>query len=257
MSNTTASLITKPQLAGMSPDEARIYTELVREPGTHLQLSRRTAINRTKVYRIVSDLQQRGLVVSRSDDRGVALTPGDPTMLNLDITVQEQVLKDRRNALCQATALLDQLQTARDVFSVYTYEGSEGMKQMQWHELKARGELLALGNVTVEQVVGDRAWSERFRAKTAEKGYVIKEIINRSYDNPRFTEQDEYMRQYESRIIPFNELPIETPIVMYNDTVSIYRLEPTRKFGLEITSSVYAATMRHIFEHYWKVASPS
>ena len=243
------------QNAGMTAEEAVLYTELAKEPMSHLQLSRRTSINRTKVYRLIANLQLRGLVATRSDDRGKFLIASDPSMLNLDIAEQERQLDLKKHALGEVTSLLGKLQDVANLFSVYTYEGPNGMKQMQWHELQAKGEVLVLGNTTVEELVDDREWSERFRARTAGIGYRTREIINRPYENPQFSDQKDYMELYSGRMIPFEMLPIETPIIIYNDTVSIYYRDEGKKFGVEIVSAIYASTMRHIFEHYWELGT--
>ena len=46
---------------GLSSDESRAYIALLEKPLSHLELARKTGINRTKIYRIADDLEKRVL----------------------------------------------------------------------------------------------------------------------------------------------------------------------------------------------------
>lgn len=239
----------------MDSEEAQIYAELVKAPATHLQLSRQTNINRTKIYRLVSQLEKRGLVMRKSDDQGTFLIAGDPTMLEIEIAARENKIQKQKNAINQLKPMIDMMRGQdQSAFAVYTYEGNEGMKQMQWHELKAKDEVLVLGNVTVEQLVSSRSWAERYRMHVAQAGYQTREIINSPYKNPKFTDCEEFWSTFKGRTISKKILPISTPVIIYNHTVATYQLSEREKFGIEIVSKAYVETMRHVFEHYWNLA---
>jgi predicted DNA-binding transcriptional regulator len=258
MMDIKIALTDKLQAAGMAREEAHVYAELIKEPTTHLQLSRRTGINRTKVYRLVGELEKRGLVNRKADDSGTVLVAGDPAMLEIAIANEEKRIAGQRQALSQVKPMFDMMSAPdASAFAVYTYEGHEGMKQMQWHELKARGELLMLGNVTVEQLVGNRAWAERFRARAATAGYTVRELINVPYETAKFTNNEAFLRHYVARTTPKTELPINTPMMIYNNTVATYQCSGQERFGVEIISQSYAETMRHVFEHFWATAAPT
>lgn len=240
----------------LTQDEAKLYLEALRRPGNHAQLSQRTGINRTKVYRLVDALEKRGLIVRSSDDRGLFLNAADPVTLELLLIDQEEKLLKQRGAFSRLETALNGLDKRREAsFIVHTYDNFEGMKQMQWHELKTKGELLVLGNVTVEQLVGSHAWAERFRALAAEANYKTRELINQPYAAMPFTSCHKFLSLYEGRNISEDQLPINTPIVIYNDTVATYHLGNRGNFGIEIISRVYAKTMRSIFEHYWAIGA--
>lgn len=177
-------------------------------------------------------------------------------MLNIGLSEREQQIKKNRSALNEATALLDNYRESQDIFSVYTYEGSEGMKQMLWHELRTAGELVVLGNINVDQLVGDHYWAERFRGKVVDTEYKIREIVNDPY-SPPLTNQLAYLQIFDKRVVPFDFLSVETPMTIYNDTVGIYHIKADKPFGLEIVSKVYATTMLNIFNHYWSLATRS
>lgn len=260
MVNTFIELTTQLRQAGMTKDEALLYANLIQAPATHLQLSRVANMNRTKVYRVIADLEEQGLVTRRSDDRGMFLIASDPLFLDEQITKREIETSMQRTALERAKILLPAL--AADIstndFAVYTYEGAEGMRQMQWHELQTEGILYAMGYLTYEELIGSRSWAEKFRERVADKGYDTYEIISRlpaNYD-PHFTESESFLEHYKGRTLSSSVLPIFAPMVMYNDTVAIYQIESERKFGIEIVHAGYAKTMRKMFEQYWAIAEP-
>jgi DNA-binding MarR family transcriptional regulator len=242
---------------GLSGDEARIYLELLREPTTHLKLAHATGINRTKVYRLADDLEKRSLVAKRVDDRGTFLVATDPSQLEIGLIDQEDAIKQKREAFTQLVPMLALFkQPDAKNFVVNTYDGSDGFKQMLWHELKTHGEELILGCGTIEDVVSDAGWAEKHRHMTVEAGYTIREIINVGDKDEPFTANKEFMTRYTHRVIPSDILPLGQQMCIYNDTVAIYHWRHDQKVGLEIISAPFATMMRDVFEMYWQKATP-
>lgn len=239
----------------LSNDEALLYIELLEKPNTHLQLARSTGINRTKVYRLAEQLERRGLILRRTDDRGTFLVASDPNALEIELSSEEAALKRRRKVLKEA---IPQLRTfykdAKNPFVIHTYEGVDGFKQMQWHELQTKDELLTFGNTTLEDMVNDRYWTDRMRERTVERGYRLREIYNESGRRPDFTTNADFLALYEARHVSENELPVATPMVIYNDTVAIYQTTDGKRVGVEIINEGFARTMKSVFELYWKAA---
>lgn len=243
--------------AGMSRDEAVVYTELTKAPSTHLKLSRTTGISRTKVYRITAKLEKLGIIIRRSDDRGKFLVAGDLEPLNEEVKRQQLAAETRRKALEKAVQAAPLLALdAENDFVVHTYTGIEGMRQMQWHELKAKKDLLALGYITYEELAGSHQWAEAFRARVAAAGYRTRELIGRmppSFE-VHFTQVTGYAERYAARRLVADDLPVHAPMVIYNNTVAIYQVDTERPFGVEIIHPGFAKTMACIFEQYWSRA---
>lgn len=254
--NNTDNILVKLRKLGLSLDEAKVYVELLREPSTHLRLSHTTGINRTKVYRLISELEKKSLVSKRTDDRGTFLTASDPSALEVRLVSQEEKVKQQRNTFTQLLPSLKALTSdAKRAFVVQTDEGIEGLKQMVWHELKAIGEMLTFGGQTIEDIIQDHRWSEKHRALTVEAGYTLREIMNPDIDKSTFTNNQEFMKNhYRYRMLPSSVIHFNEQIVIYNDTVAIYHWREDKKVGAEIISKTYANMMRSIFEYYWQIA---
>lgn len=240
---------------GFTEAQALVYYELTRRgPLTHLQLSRITGISRTKTYRIVETLLAKGVVVKKTDDDGTAITVNGHTTLELILIAEAEKLQALQNAYKHVQPLLNELVAQGQPplkFSLRTYDGVIGFKQMLWNELRTQGELLAFGDGTLEDLVGSRNWAEKQRAFTVEKGYRIREIANSPIvptENRAFTDK------ITTRRIDEATLPLKHQITIYNDTVSTYCWRDGQKTGLEIINKPYAQTMRAMFERYWDLA---
>jgi len=245
---------------GLSPDEATIYLKLLKAgTSTHLRLSRETGITRSKVYRLVESLEQQGLVSRYIDDTGRFITPSEPENLTIRLAIQEAQLKERRDVLRSVVPQLARLTGVRGnkFFSIRAYEGVDGFRQMLWHELKTKGEMLVLGGATIEELAPNPRWAERHRAGTITAGYYIRELLNEARWDLDFTKHSAFAEVYGQRHIDKETLDLTTQIVIYNDTVSTYHWRHDQKVGFEVISKEYANTLRQVFEFYWRMARPA
>lgn len=255
MSDNKDKILEQLQQLQLTQEEGKLYLELLRGPNTHLRLSTITGINRTKVYRLVENLEKRSLISRRVDDRGTFLIAADPATLEVSIVTTEEQVKQQREIFTQVLPLLESMKSQDNrSFVVRTYEKIEGLKQMCWHELKARGELLSMGGQTIEELIENHRWAEKHRNATVESGYQVREILNHDIDLPTFTNNAQYIQRYHSRQLHSNHVYFNEQVIIYNDTVAIYHWREEQKVGVEIVSPSYANMMRNIFEHYWQLA---
>lgn len=242
----------------LSAEEAKLYLELLKKPASHLELARATGINRTKVYRLADQLEKRSLVSLRTDDRGTFLEAADPATLEVELVTQEEKLKQQRalfgQVLPSLTKLKDQGETNPDNFVVNTYEGVDGFKQMLWHELKTKDELVMLGSGAIEDLGPSKRWAEKHRDMTVKANYKVRELLNPGKKDESFTKNTEFMDGYTKRLLPADILLLEHQITVYNDTVGTYCWRGEQKVGYEVINKAYADMMRQIFENYWEMA---
>ena len=254
MDNKNGILLSLNKL-GLSGDQAKVYIYLLESgASSHLDISRKTGINRTKIYRIIDDLEKLSLVTVNISDEGKKILPASPKNLEVQIKTEESRLDAKKTALEMSLPKLNKLFNKEDSslkFVVNTYEGVSGLKQMLWNELKTKGELLVFGSGTIEDLVGSRNWAEKHRAKTVDANYKIREINNHGKKPADFTKNSDFYTNFERRYIGEDILNIDQQIIIYNDTVAVYHWRDDQKVGLETINKAYADTMRQMFESYW------
>lgn len=259
--HNTSALLGRLKFLGLDADEATLYIELLRQPMTPLRLSRRTGVERTKVYRLISNLEKRSLVTRRTDDSGVSLVAADPSTLEVALVAREETLKRQRSAFNELLPALQDLQAQEDsLINIRTYEGQEGMRQMAWHDLQRRSSLLVMGGGLLEEMTGSSRWAERYRQRAAELGQPIRCLCNEpENDVPTSTKSMRYLELYSSRMVPREVLDLDyNQITIYDDTVAVYHWRENQKVGIEVINTFYAQTMRQLFEMGWQWSgSPS
>lgn len=247
------------QKLGLTQDEIEIYLALLHAPSAPLSLSRQTGIKRTKIYSLLDSLEKRSLIARQTDERGTYFVVTETTNLGIELSEREIQLKEQQRTFHQIMPMLDALRGAggSQPFVVRTYENTEGLKQMLWHELKARGELLSFGGGDIEELIPDPAWAAKQRERVVKAGYRVREIINSETDLPTNIENHGYLQLYNCRGISAQIVSLEDQIIIYNDTVAIYNWRHDYKVGVEIISKTFANTMRSTFEYFWKLTEPT
>jgi len=242
----------------LSRDEAKLYLALLKSPQTHLELARVTGVNRTKVYRLADQLEKRSLISSQTDDRGTFLVAADPSTLEVELVTQEETLKNKRAIFKQLLPTLTDIKKQGASgplnFIIHTYEGVEGFKQMLWHELKAKNEVLVFGSGAIENLVPSKRWAEKHRAMSVEAAYKVRELLNPGKKGENFTKNTAFMKAYSKRYITEDILLMDHQIVVYNDTVATYCWQDGQKVGYEIINKAYATMLRQMFESYWQLS---
>jgi sugar-specific transcriptional regulator TrmB len=255
--NSKRHLIAELRALHLTDDEATLYTALLREPSTHLQLSRATGIDRAKIYRLAEKLEKRSLISRHTDDRGTFLAASSPSQLEIELMSQEEELQQQRQVLHdllpQLTALKNK--TGQKAFVVRTYEGEEGFKQMLWHELQAKEEILILGDSPLEDLVSKSRWTERYRERVSQTTLHVRAVFHS--DPGEFTKHAVYKNQTNiRRFLDPSIVRLSNQVAIYNDTVATYHVG-SEKIGVEVINAAHANLMRDVFRRYWGLSKSS
>lgn len=254
MLNNKRALTNQLHALGLSVDEARIYLELLKGPSTHARLAKATGVNRTKVYRVADQLENRSLLTKRVDDRGLMLVAAEPSVLEAALLAEETALEHKRAVF---RALVPQLESTvgnAGETTVHTHAGTTGFRQMLWNELRTKDTLRTLGGCLLEDLVPDPRWAERYRARVAAAAYSIRELVNLDDPHEPVTKVESYLRRYTCRRVPDTVLALDRHIAIYNDTVAMYSWRSDPRVGFEVVDHDYATMMRQVFDHYWSMA---
>jgi len=246
----------KLNLLGLTDNQAEIYLLLLKQGLTSLlELSRRTTINRTTIYRIVEDLKQLNLVEEVLDDRGAKVKAVQPENLQLLLTQKETELTGLKNNLSD---LINDLSAIKDQPSPSTqvvyFRGQSGLKQLLWNILKTKGESVGYGYADWNQSVG-KEFAEKLRAERVKRQIFDREIQNTDQAGPmsEWTKIKDYGQVYQARFLPRKIIDIKHDTYIYNDVFAFFNFIGDELFGIEIHNQEIAKTQKQIFEVLWKI----
>lgn len=241
------------QELGLSEEEAMLYIFLLENgPKTHLEISRETNLNRSKIYRISEKLTQKNILEESNTAWGKKIKAAPAENLELLIKADEEKLESRKRKLPNLITTLSSISSSiPGKFEVIHYKGIEGLKQMLWNDLKAK-EVLAFGYQSTNDFVGKK-FADTLREKAVRRKVHYKEIGNETNDDNSYNSALGWEKVFEYRQIDEKVLKIQQTIEIYNNTVAILNWINGDLAGIEIISDEYANLMRQIFNFFWNL----
>lgn len=239
---------------GLTVDEVGVYLNLWEiGSSTVLVLSRRFNLARTKVYRILDKLISLGLVIVKLGGRGKIFEASNPKQLGMLVDKKEQEALSLKKNLTELQQKLEELgKIGREESKVLYYQGLEGLKQVTWNSLRAKGELLTL-EIKDMDAFFDHEYAENLRIKFVERKINIRTLTN-AIKIPSWTEVAGAVQLWEIRHIPEKQLKVKFEILIYNDVYAMYRYHGREIFCVEIYNQELAEMQRQLFEYMWQKA---
>lgn len=243
---------------GLGEKEAAAYLTLLRQGElTPLELSRETKINRTTLYRVLEELEERGLVKKALGYKTTSYQASPPEAIRAMLSQREAELGELQEAVGPLITQLTQLQEEQvSPTKVFYYHGRQGLRQLLWNTLSAKDEVVGLGYADWNAGVG-RRFAEKIRAEYVSRGLRGRELLNEGFIDKKFsfTDNREYVKKYyEHRVIPKKTMVINYDTYIYNDVFAFYHIFQGELFGVEIHNAEIARTEKQIFEILWKMA---
>ena len=252
------------ELFGLSASEAQVYLTLL-ECGwvTVLDLSRKIAIKRPTLYRIIEELVKKGMIEVKIGDKTTYYTAASPDQLTTLITEKEQKLADIKTL---SLPLINELKILKQIrpqeTDVIFYRGKRGMEYALIQEFKEQ-------NGTVFIFDTDRWWgivkdkfSGSIRERIVDNNITLYEFHNEVVYQPipkslevSWTKNKQYLaHHYFHRLLPKKVLDITQDIVIFNDTTHFYGVKSKELFVIEIKDSDLAEMFKCMFKMYWNMA---
>lgn len=252
MSDITDTIISLLSSLNVTESEAKIYLALVEGRGhTALALSRTTGIARTRTYRLLTRLVASKLVVTRVGSRGQEYVATPPEQLDSLLLDAEHALASLKQTLPQLQDSLRHLgQQGSKSSQVLYYQGLEGLKQVTYNSLRAKGELLTyeIGNLD--------SFLTHSEAEQLRHRFVANKIHTRTLTNQveiaAWTDVVAMVSTYwQIRHLSPTAAPFQFEILIYNDVYCMYRYHKPDVFCVEIHSQELADMQRQLFEYLW------
>ena len=257
MSEKIDNTITKLSSLGLTEQEGEIYLAILQGRGdTALPISRHLGLARTKVYRLLDSLISKKMVITKLGDRGSRFLATPPDDLSI-------ILEDRQHKLDQLKSSLPSLQdtlaslasSTKDSSQVLYYHNLDGIKQITYNSLRAKGELLTYELGLMDSFMS-HAEAEKLRDRFVDNKINIRTLTN-LVKMDAWTDNAEMVSKYwEIRHLPPQGKPFQFEILIYNDVYCLYRYTEGVAFAVEIHSQELADMQRQLFEYLWSGAKP-
>lgn len=256
-------LIVKDFLAqlGYSKDEISIYLSLVENgPSTLLKVSKNSSIERTKLYRIIDSLIQKGIVEEIPAYKRKTIKAADLNTIDFLVRKkQAEAFSLRENFLNFSDAITNLSKNSDSKVNVTYYRGVEGMKQMIWHLTNCDGFYRTYSYRFWNDIIGDKFTLELNKIML-EKKFKVHDLYSDQY----FEYKKKWMETrgkkpsgdwsfWNARFISEKIVTINQNVDIYNDIVAYSYWDDEDIFGVEIQNKRIADMQKQIHDCLWKL----
>lgn len=232
-------------------------------PLTILEIARKAQIERTRLYRLIDELGQKGLVEEVPNYKRRTLQAA--SLSTLELMVKEHRLKSEELTTTFPTFInaLHSMTPGLSSNNVVYYHGREGIRQMTWHLLRTKGIYYSYSYRFWDDLLG-----EQFSLSLNEEMVKIKLKVHDLYSDQYFAYRKDWLKRHghkplgdwswwKSRFISEKILKIDQNIDIYNDVVAYYHWEGDETFGVEIYNQRIAEFHKQMHNLVWTMAKPT
>lgn len=244
---------------GLTQQEAEVYVALYKQGvRTPLWVAQVTGLNRTTSYRVLGDLTKKGFVKQALDYKSTSFVANPVESFRFLLSQKETEVQKLKQHLAPLENMIGQLPEIPDTGStkVFYFKGVSGLRQLLWHTLEAKDDVVGFGYADWNAGIGKR-FAEKIRAEYVERNLHAKELLNDDQVDEEYSYTDikDYPHaHYEHRAISKKSFVIHHDTYIYNDVFAFYHIYRGELFGVEIHNAEIATTQRQIFDLLWKQA---
>lgn len=244
---------------GFEPEIADIYLALhAYGPQTISALARNSKVERTKIYRSIDVLLESNLIEVETQSKRGIMKAAPIANIHILLAQKEQDLRSLQDELGLIEQVLARNSLSNPVTRVQFYSGVEGLRQMQWNQTKATGELLSIIDEPLQEALG-KAFTLRWAEAMNQNAQPLRMIVS-----PRFKELNtawfkrekigEITQNITSRVIEPDVFAITSNTDIWDDVVAYYNWKDGECYGIEIYNKDIANSQRIFFEMLWQQA---
>lgn len=246
---------------GLSEKQAQVYAALVELGGAFpSQISEKTRLNRTTVYKILTDLSIKGLINEITKRNKLFYQIENPNRLLRFAKTQVSLAEDR---LQKAEKLIPDFEGLYQMLTnkpgIRYFEGVDGVTLL-YEDMVAsdkKYEMLAWSNAKELERVLPNKFFEDFRRSKERIGITTRGIVPDTDQDKQFNER--FFSGYKKGAVPHlryviaEQFPFKGEITVYGSTkIAIVNLNKEYLTGLIIEDETIHEMMRMIFELSWK-----
>ena len=254
----TAAIRTYFAKLGLEREIADLYLALhANGPQTISALSRSAHVERTRIYRLIDKLLASNLIEMETRSKRGIIKAAPIANLHILINQKEQELRALQDELELVEQVLARNSLSSPATRVQFYHGPEGIRQMLWNELQAKGTLLGYHYQILDSGVGN-TFMHRWAAEVEKRGLKRQVMFGEAYvDSWRArTPGGHRIKGIEYHYLPAEALAITHSCDVYGDTAAYYNWQDGEVFGIEIHNKQIAAAQRYLLQGLWAQSRP-
>ncbi len=192
--------------------------------------------------------------MTRLGDRGARFTTSAPETLSQILANRESALARLKSSLPSLQSHLTELSTSTpDKSRVLYYHGLDGIKQVTYNSLKAKGELFTYELSTMDAFMS-HAEAEKLRQRFVDNQVFVRTLTPVTHMDPWTDVTAMVKNWWEIRHLAPLDKPFQFEILIYNDVYAMYRYTGGEAFCVEIHSQELADQQRQLFGYLWSSA---
>jgi hypothetical protein len=244
----------------LEPEIADLYLALhAHGPQTISQLARTSGVERTRIYRLMDELEASSLVEVEAEANRNLIKAAPIGNVRLLITRQEQELKSLQTELETMEQMFAPASLTSPATRVQFYRGPEGVKQMFWNQTRAHGEIVSILHKNM-QASTQSNFFERWVEKSNRRNLRFRGIIGDDFIASQrqwySRRQNERLKNWQARYVDPATFRITHGLTVYDDITSYFNWKDSEVFGIEIYNPEITATQRGLFELLWQQSRP-
>ena len=241
---------------GLSDEQALIYLIVMQNPDLGISAIARLAnMGRTKIYRLVAELQTKNLVSELVQESGSVFHSQPYSSLSTLVEVKETEINQLKKSLDAFRSVIEMNDHDKKQVGIVSYHGKEGLKQVIWNTTKAKN-VLKVFEVSRLNVFMDFGFSEDVRLEYLHKKIKTKDLTNETFVQG-WTNVKEFAEKYaECRFIDPEELSMSFEIYIYNEVVTLIDYKSDEMFCVEIYNRPMKLILEQLFDYVWDRAIP-
>ena len=248
---------------GFTSEAASLYIALTQYgPLTLLEASRKANLERTKLYRLVDELKDKGLIEEIPAYKRRTIKAA--SLSTLEMMVKEQDIKSKTlsGTLPAFSHALQSLTQNVSTNNVIYYHGREGIKQMTWHILRCQGLYRTYSYRFWEEMTGEK-FVLNLNGEMVKQKFKVHDLFSDQY----FKYKEQWLKTHgykpegdwswwRSKFISEKILLIDQNIDIYNNVIAYYHWQGEETFGVEIYNERVAQFHKQMHDLVWKIAKP-
>jgi len=246
------------QKLDLLPEIADIYLSLhMHGPQTISDLARRSGVERTRIYRLIDELELSNLVETQLDYKRRIFHAAPISNLQILISKKEQELEQLQQELDTISQAFTQTDLVSPTTRVQFYQGPDGAKQLFWNQTKATTEILSILHEPMQHKT-KKSFFQRWTYAMNQHDIKHRSIVNDDFVASLKSWRSRHSsktKTWNARIAP-QDFAISNATVVYNDVVVYYNWKDGEVFGVEIHNADIANTQRQFFEMLWQQSLP-